>query len=207
MFYNISLKVIAWLERHQNKFIAMLVVTMLVAIILFKLFIETMERKVFVHYEPVVIEVVYEDDECHYDFSVFYPAVQRWREYIVFSAHEFGLCPLLLAAVIQAESSGIPNQTSRTGAFGLTQIMPATARDMGVKNIREASELMQIYTGARYLRWLMERTRGNELLAVAAYNAGIGNVWRYRGIPPFRETQNYVQKISSVLDVARSNIN
>ena len=75
------------------------------------------------------------------------------------------------------------------------QLMPATAERFGVTD--SFDPVANIYAGTRYLRWLLETFQGNADLAVAAYNAGEGNVWKYNGVPPFRETVTYIHRIAS----------
>lgn len=81
-----------------------------------------------------------------------------------------------------------------TGARGLTQVMPATGKRFGINFNDPAS---QIHVQAKYMRWLLKRYDGNIAFALAGYNAGEGNVDKYKGIPPFKETKNYVSKILS----------
>lgn len=100
----------------------------------------------------------------------------------------------LVSAVIKAESDYDPRVVSHKGARGLMQLMPATAKRFGVKNSFDPEQ--NINGGTRYLRWLLEKFEGRADLAVAAYNAGEGNVWKYDGVPPFRETVNYVNRIA-----------
>ena len=109
------------------------------------------------------------------------------------AARENGLDPSLLTAVIEQESGFDPNATSQAGAQGLMQLMPATAASLGVTNPYDPSQ--SISAGARYLRHDLDRVGGDVSLALAAYDAGFGAVQRYGGIPPYAETQNYVQQI------------
>jgi len=104
-----------------------------------------------------------------------------------------GLDADLLRAVVEAESNYDAGAISKKGAIGLMQLMPETARGMGVADPFHPAENLE--AGARYLRRLLDRYQGRLPLALAAYNAGENAVDRYRGIPPFPETQGYVRKI------------
>ena len=118
----------------------------------------------------------------------------KYDEIIVAAAKKFDVDAALVSAVIKAESDYDSRVVSHKGARGLMQLMPATAKRFGVANSFDPTE--NIHGGTRYLRWLLKTFDGNADLAVAAYNAGEGNVWKYDGVPPFRETVNYVNRIA-----------
>lgn len=116
------------------------------------------------------------------------------------AAERFGLTPALIRAVIRAESGFDPFAVSSAGARGLMQLMPALAKELGVTNVFDPRE--NIMAGTQYLSALIDGQGGNVTLGLASYNAGPGAVERYGGIPPFKETQRYVQTILEL--VARS---
>lgn len=124
-------------------------------------------------------------------------AVRRWWPMIEKAARAVGISPKVLGALVQAESSGNAAARSHVGAQGLTQLMPATARSVGVTNIRDPWQ--QLLGGARYLKQQLDTFGGDLRKALAAYNAGPGAVQRYGGIPPFAETKAYVRKIMNTL--------
>ncbi len=109
------------------------------------------------------------------------------------AAERNGLEPALLHGLIQQESGFDPSSQSSAGAMGLTQLMPGTASSLGVSNPLDPAE--SIEGGARYLAEMMARFGGNPSEALAAYNAGPGAVTQYGGVPPYAETQSYVQKV------------
>lgn len=103
----------------------------------------------------------------------------------------------LLKAVAKAESGFNPNVVSKAGAIGVMQLMPATARSLGVADPYDARQ--NIMGGAKYIKQNLDRFNGNVSLALAAYNAGPDAVNRYGGIPPYEETQNYVRVVNSYM--------
>ena len=115
-------------------------------------------------------------------------------DWIIFRAGErAGVDPRFIHAVIKQESKYDPHAVSPVGARGLMQMMPATAKRFGLKDPDDAAA--NVEAGTKYLKWLLKRFDGDVSLALAGYNAGEGSVDKYKGVPPYGETQNYVKKI------------
>jgi soluble lytic murein transglycosylase-like protein len=123
---------------------------------------------------------------------------------IASAAREFGVEEAIVRAIIHAESSYNPVALSRAGAMGLMQLMPATARRFGVADAYNASQ--NIRGGVQYLAFLLKRYQGNLTLAAAGYNAGEGAVDRNGGVPPYAETQRYVQRVGVLAERYRANV-
>jgi soluble lytic murein transglycosylase-like protein len=121
------------------------------------------------------------------------------------AAEKYNLNPAMIRAVMQAESAFNAMAVSPVGALGLMQLMPAVAKELGVTDPLDPRQ--NIMGGSQHLKKMLTSHRGNVPLALASYNAGPGNVKKYRGIPPFKETRNYVKKITALLAEAQASEN
>jgi soluble lytic murein transglycosylase-like protein len=127
------------------------------------------------------------------DFNTLRLNTAAYSAEISAASRDYGVDEAIVRAIIHAESAFNPNALSRVGAQGLMQLMPATARRFGVGNAFDAAQ--NIRGGVQYLAFLLKRFNGDLSLAAAGYNAGEGAVDKYKGVPPYSETQRYVQRV------------
>lgn len=132
------------------------------------------------------------------DVTVPEPLRTPYHDLIIEAAETYGLDPQLIRSVVQVESAFNPMAVSPAGAKGLMQLRPRLARELGVHNPFDPRQ--NIMGGARLLRRLIDIYEGDIRLALASYNAGPGNVARYGGVPPFRETRKYIKRIIELLE-------
>jgi soluble lytic murein transglycosylase-like protein len=123
----------------------------------------------------------------------FFAETMPYGQLIHEKSQKYGVDPALVAAVIEQESRFKPRARSQVGARGLMQLMPRTGRWMGAQNLYDPEQ--NIDAGVRYIKYLNARFNGDLKKTIAAYNAGEGNVKRYQGVPPFRETRQYVKRV------------
>ena len=116
-----------------------------------------------------------------------------YDNYIIAAAEKYNIHYNLIHSIIKHESNYDPKAVSKAGAQGLMQLMPKTAAGLGVNDPFDPKQ--NIEGGTKYLSYMLERYNGDIVLALAAYNAGPGNVDEYSGIPPFEETKNYIDKV------------
>ncbi len=116
-----------------------------------------------------------------------------WEQVIAEASQAYGVEKALIWAVIKVESNFIAHAVSHKGAVGAMQIMPETQKELGLLNPVNAKD--NVFAGTKYLKQQLELFNGDIALALASYNAGAGNVQKYKGIPPFKETQAFVKKV------------
>ena len=164
----------------------------------FQIFTTRKTRDAFLHPEIAPRKVTLDLTKEH-----FYASAIPYGDIIYREAMRNGLSPELVAAVVESESDFRVGLVSHKNAQGLMQLVPETGRLMGMENPFNPTE--NIAAGTKYLRYLLDRFR-NERLALAAYNAGEGNIERFGGIPPFPETQDYVRRVSSRTNAYRQRV-
>ena len=120
------------------------------------------------------------------------------------AANEFGVDEAIVRAIIHAESAFRANAVSHAGAQGLMQLIPATATRFGVSDAFDAGQ--NIRGGVQYLAWLLKRFDNDLTLAAAGYNAGEGAVDKYNGVPPYKETRRYVERVGMLADRYRGSL-
>jgi soluble lytic murein transglycosylase-like protein len=125
------------------------------------------------------------------------PPELAFEDIIQEASAQNGVNPDLVRAVVQAESAFDPFAVSSAGAQGLMQLMPALAAELGVEDSFDPRQ--NIMGGVKYLAWLLDVHHGNVELALASYNAGPGAVDRYHGVPPFKETRQYIKTINGIM--------
>jgi soluble lytic murein transglycosylase-like protein len=124
---------------------------------------------------------------------------------ILKAANRYEVDPAIIKAIIMAESGYNPNAVSKSGAIGLMQLMPTTARELGVDDIFNPEQ--NINAGVRYFKQMLKRFDGNTALALAAYNAGSAKVRKYKGIPPYKATKHYIKKVFKYQKIYRAQLN
>ncbi|RMG41582.1 MAG: lytic transglycosylase domain-containing protein [Candidatus Dadabacteria bacterium] len=152
--------------------------------------------------EPATVAETLEPDTKLLELASFNTEnFSKYNQAVLKAAYYSRLDPDLIRAVIIIESGFNDKAISRVGASGLMQLMPSTARELGVNDIFNPEE--NISGGSEYLRLMLDMFKGDLNLALAAYNAGPGAVRKFDGIPPYRETQQYVKKVLSVYNALK----
>jgi hypothetical protein len=147
--------------------------------------------EVQIDFQPVIVSSKYRLKGMNQSYTQ-----GDYAELVSDASRKYRLPEPLIYAVIQAESNFDPNAVSRAGAQGLMQLMPGTAAEMGISNAFDPAQ--NIMGGSQYLSKLLGMFKGNHRLALAAYNAGPGTVKKYGAVPPYKETENYVQKVEQL---------
>ena len=157
------------------------------------------------HSRYYVIEKCYACGDNNINFGKVKLNLQAFSAEIRAASQRFGVDEAIVRAIIHAESAYRPNALSRAGAQGLMQLIPATAKRFGVKDPFDPGQ--NIHGGVEYLAWLLKRYKNDLTLASAAYNAGEGAVDRYKGVPPYKETRNYVVRVGQLAERYRKALN
>ncbi len=140
-----------------------------------------------------LLNAIKEVNEARKDYSTPQNSKSQLLNMINKVSKENGVDEKLVQALIRQESGFNPNATSKVGAMGLMQLMPSTAKSLGVKD--PYNPIQNVEGGVKYLKSMLKKYNGNVILALAAYNAGPAAVDKYSGVPPYKETQNYVKNI------------
>ncbi len=127
---------------------------------------------------------------------------KQFQPIILKASDRYGVDPDLIRAVIHVESAYDPYAVSNRGASGLMQLMPATARELGVTDVFDPEH--NIFGGVKYLKQLLSLFDGDPELALAAYNAGMGRVRKYDGVPPYEATRDYIRRVLALVNEYRS---
>ena len=149
------------------------------------------------HYQVLLFDCYACKPQSNINWSAIPLFTSQYQQQIAMAAREYRIEAALIRAVIHAESAFKPKAVSKTGAQGLMQLMPATANELGVSDAFHPEQ--NILAGSRYLAQLLKRFNGDIVLACAAYNAGASRVDQYNGVPPFAETQAYVERVQILL--------
>jgi soluble lytic murein transglycosylase-like protein len=162
-------------------------------------------------FEPVELEAALDDfseQDCQEDLEETFQSIsgkkaeRLFHPIIIQAANRYDVDPLLVKAIIMAESSYNTNAVSKVGARGLMQLMPGTARELGV--VDSFNPEQNINGGVKYFKKLLNRFDGDIELALAAYNAGSRYVRQYQGVPPFKATQYYIKKVCTYYDTYKT---
>ncbi|ABZ74781.1 Lytic transglycosylase catalytic [Shewanella halifaxensis HAW-EB4] len=149
------------------------------------------------HYQVLLFDCYACKPQSNINWNTIPLFTAQYQQQIAMAARAYRLEPALIRAVIHAESAFKSTAVSKTGAQGLMQLMPATAGELGVSDAFHPEQ--NILAGSRYLALLLKRFDGDIALACAAYNAGASRVEQYNGVPPYPETQAYVERVQILL--------